>query len=303
MARALLKWGPDHADLVRQHLLWLFEIAERDAGLWGRAYLANGRIKDRAFQLDQQIYPLLELADYFAATGDTTTLTRLQHHIAAVVEALLAKRAHYDWLFATDETPADDPVTHPYHLSSHILLWHTLRQLAALGPHLGVDLEALAGFAAAVHEATQRTFRGQRGGVECYAYAADGYGHAGFYHDANDFPLALAPTWGFVAASDPTWRATVDFAFSTANPSGFYSGHLGSVHTPAPWPLGDIQELHIARLLGDTNRVARVRAHLQKAAQWDGALPEAYAAETYSVLSRHWFAWPGAAYAWLELEA
>src|SRR5690606_14720722 len=54
MARALLSW--DHPDIdtrsvVRGHLHWMFETAERLDGAWGRCYLANGQIKDPAFQL------------------------------------------------------------------------------------------------------------------------------------------------------------------------------------------------------------------------------------------------------------
>ena len=81
-------------------------------------------------------------------------------------------------------------------------------------------------------------------GKQIYAYATDGVGNFHFYHDANDFPLALAPNWGLVSVDDPVWRATIDFAFSEANVGGFYDGSLGSVHTPAPWALGDIQETH-----------------------------------------------------------
>ena len=42
---------------------------------------------------------------------------------------------------------------------------------------------------------------------------------------------------------------------------------------------------------------------LQAAAQWDGALPEAVAPVTNALISRHWFAWPGAAYACYALDA
>jgi hypothetical protein len=87
------------------------------------------------------------------------------------------------------------------------------------------------------------------------------------------------------------------FAFSDANQGGYYAGRLGSVHTAAAWPLGDIQELLLAKILGDDARLLRALAHIQQAAQWDGALPEACDAATGAVVSRHWFLWPNAAYA------
>lgn len=295
-ARALLSAG--QSELVRQHLRWTFETAERPGDAWARCYLANGRVKDGAFQLDQQLYPLLELADYVRTTNDQATKARFAPQVTAVLAMLDTRRSPDTLLFPTDETPADDPIPLPYHLSSHILLWHTLRRLDALG---------MAGAGAAqlsdLHDTIQRTFVSGYNGERIYAYAADGEGHYHFYHDANDFPLALAPAWGFCAADDPVWLSTVGFAFSDANHAGFYDGHLGSVHSPAPWALGDVQNLVVAQALGDSNRMARARAALRFAAQGDGALPEAYHASDGSVYSRHWFVWTNAALACVELGA
>jgi hypothetical protein len=36
VARALLRWHPALADAVRRHVLWMFEVADRPAGVWGR---------------------------------------------------------------------------------------------------------------------------------------------------------------------------------------------------------------------------------------------------------------------------
>ncbi|MCC6803829.1 MAG: glycoside hydrolase family 125 protein [Anaerolineae bacterium] len=295
-ARALLSAG--QAELVRRHLIWMFETAERPDGAWARCYLANGHVKDSAFQLDQQLYPLLELTDYVLTTNDQAIRMRFAPQVAAVLAMLDTRRSPDALLFPTDETPADDPIPLPYHLSSHILLWHTLKRLDTLG---------LAGAWAArlsdLRDSIQRAFVSDYNGERIYAYAADGEGHYHFYHDANDFPLALAPAWGFCPADDPVWRSTVDFAFSNANHSGFYDGHLGSVHSPAPWALGDVQDLIVARALGDNSREARARAALRFAAQGDGALPEAYNAGGGSVYSRHWFVWTNAALACVELGA
>ncbi len=293
MALALLSWNlPETRDLVRRHLYWMFEQAERHAGAWGRCYLVNGLAKDHAFQLDQQLYPLLELAEYLLATGDGDTRAQLAPHVAPVIDMLLARRSPDCGLFPTDETPADDPIALPYHLSSHILFWRVCKKLQQAGiegpwDELADDLRS--GIA--------RHFIAERDGVTLYAYATDGRGNHHFYHDANDLPLALAPYWGFIPPDDAIWRATMDFAFSDANTGGAYGGQLGSVHTPAPWPLGDIQELLFAGVTGDTQRGERARSRLWHAAQRDGALPEAYDPITGEVVSRHWFGWPNAAYA------
>lgn len=298
MVRALLQWNREQADTVRRHLLWMFEIAERVNGLWGRSYLANGQVKDRAFQLDQQLFPLLELADYVLITGDELTLKRLEAQIAPVLAALLERKASQAWLFTTDETPADDPIALPYHLSSHILFWRMLCKLEQI---------RMAGewatWIPAIRAAIDQFFITTHQGKSLYSYATDGQGHFHFYHDANDFPLALAPAWGFLKADDAVWRTTVEFAFSAENHGGVYAGQLGSVHTPAPWALGDVQDMIIARAIGDAQREENALRRLQQAAQWDGALPEAYDAATKAVFARHWFAWPNAALACVLLDA
>jgi uncharacterized protein len=291
-ALALLLWK--QPEPVRRHLLWMFERAERiDGAFWGRSYLANGKIKDRGFQLDQQLFPLLELADYVLDTGDQDTFQRLQPDIQSVLEALSKRKKLDAALFPTDETPGDDPIAYPYHFSSHLLLWHTLKRLG----EAGIDYSVLQ---REVEDTIERYFMVEYRGRRLYAYASDGQGKHHLYHDANDLPLALAPAWGFCAVDDAMWQATVEFAFSPENQGGYYYGRLGSVHTPAPWALGDIQELIIARYTGTEERV---RAHLQQAAQWDGAMPEAYDAVTGEVVSRHWFAWTNAAYACTMLGA
>lgn len=302
VARLLLSVEPRQTELVRRHLLWMFETAQRlddsPGGLWGRCYLANGRIKDAAFQLDQQLFPLLELAEYTRETGDTTLWQRLRPAVEILLHTLFARHAPGLPLLPTDETPADDPVALPYHLSSHILLWVTLRRLSELPDPIPLPVSP-----ADVREAIRQHFITTHNGEPIYAYATDGAGNHHLYHDANDVPLLLAPLWGFTPLDDPEWRRTVDFAFSAANTGGMYDGRLGSVHTPAPWPLGDIQDWLAGRLLGDAAREQRAYACLQRAAQWDGALPEATESGTGRVVSRHWFAWPNALLAGLILGA
>lgn len=287
VCRALLATAPGPgAAVTARFLRWCFERAERPGGWWPRASLASGAAKDPAFQLDQQLYPLLLLEDHARLTGDDALVRR---HAAArddVIRRLLDRRASFG-LVATAETPADDPIAAPYHFSSHVLLWRVLRDL---DPAAASDLRA----------AMRRHFAS--GPLFAYAIrGADGDG-AHRYHDANDLPTVFAPGWGFCTAADPRWRSTIDFAWSQAN-QGFVEGPLGglgSVHTLHPWPLGDLQELVVARVQGDAARAARARARLLTVRTWDGLLPEAYDERTGAVASRHWFAWPTALWALLE---
>src|SRR5437868_54449 len=282
VCRALLAVGARDRRLlavVTEFIRWTFEVAERVDGWWPRASLASGKAKDPAFQLDQQLFPLLLAADAgrLAEAGVDAPYAAICRQ---TVDALLEKRTPFG-LIATDETPADDPLAQPYHFSSHVLLWRVLQAYA----HPEAD---------AVRDATLLHFTD----AARFAYAvsgprADGARH---YHDANDFPTVFAPGWGFCSAKDPRWRATIDFAWSEAN-EGYFSGPvggLGSVHTPDPWPLGDLQEIVVARVLGDPERERRARDRLDLVQMWDGMLPEAYDEGTGAVASRHWFAWPAA---------
>ena len=276
VARMLLAVAPRDERVraaVDGFLRWCFERAERPDGWWPRSSLASGQAKDRAFQLDQQLYPPLLLAEHARLTGDRALLQRYGPLARAVLDELLARAD--GGLVATAETPADDPLPEPFHFSSHLLLWRTL----------GAFGRDVAGLRALIRD------RFTREGRFAYAVGPSGERH---YHDANDVPTALAPAWGFCDASDPVWRATVEHAWSGRN-EGYAQGALGglgSLHTLHPWPLGDLQRVIVARALDDADAERRAGDRLDRVETWDGLLPEAYNERTGEVASRHWFAWP-----------
>jgi len=269
-------------------LRWLYVEAERPDGWWPRASLANGKAKDPAFQLDQQLFPLLLLEDHARLTGDKSLLHSFGRMRDEVLHALLARRSAFG-LIATDETPADDPLEQPFHFSSHVLLWRVLRDL---------DPRAASQVRAATREGFIDSGR--------FAYAVRGARAEGprQYHDANDLPTVFAPGWDFCAADDPVWRATIEFAWSREN-NGYFAGALGglgSLHTRHPWPLGDLQDIVVARVVGDAERERHGWERLERVETWDGMLPEAYDETTGAVASRHWFAWPAALRGLLALD-
>ena len=292
ICRALLAVGPRDpriAAFVDGFIRWMFEAAETVDGWWPRASLASGPAKDPVFQLDQQLWPLLLIADRARLTGDASPRERYAVSCNNVIDRLLAARSAFG-LIATAETPADDPLVQPYHFSSHVLLW---RVLAAFDRP--VD-------ATAVRDATLRHFASE--GRFAYAIGGPDAASARHYHDANDFPTVFAPGWGFCSVDDPRWRATIDFAWSIAN-QGYFAGTLaglGSVHTPHPWPLGDLQEIILARVTKDEARERRAKERLEHVQTWDGMLPEAYDETSGAVASRHWFAWPASLRGLLERE-
>jgi meiotically up-regulated gene 157 (Mug157) protein len=52
---------------------------------------------------------------------------------------------------------------------------------------------------------------------------------------------------------------------------------------------------------GSSGKSQATSRALTAPARRSGSLPEAYDAETSEAVSRHWFAWPNAAYACVEL--
>jgi hypothetical protein len=300
--------------VLKGHLKWAHEVAERPHTFWHRSYVIAGKPKDGpTFQLDQQCYPLLELCDYSDAFPDDKTFVRGLVRGAAVHEVLssiVSRRDTSSGLFPTDETPGDDAVDHPFHFSSHVLLWYTVYRIAKLfleyGAPMGFSHQGVLDLAASIRRATLKHFiqdteadeesgRGQR-----IAYLVDGLGTKTFYHDANDIPTIFAVQWGFLTsdAEIKAWHNTMAFALSPRNQLGYASGGdfsgLGSVHSKGPWPLGYFQELLYAHMMGDDAGREGAIKRIVGSMQWDGTFGEAVNVETGAVTSKAWFSWPGA---------
>jgi hypothetical protein len=295
----------DVKDVIKGHLLWMFEKADRPEGYWGRAYLTNGYCKDLVFQLDQQCYPLLQLCDYYNAFNDAETVERIKPKLKEILEMIMEYKAEAHWLFKTGETPADDKVDYPYHFSSQVLIWYTLQQLHKLNTTFAFCREDLSKWADDVKKDCQEAFITDYKGKKLFAYLTDLKGNYQFYHDANDLPTVFAPLWQFCDVNDDVWLNTMHFGFSEENKGGFYTGNfggLGSVHTPHPWPLGDGQELLFSILTKDSERQNKVLSKLEKLVQWDGMFSEAVDEEDGTVTSRYWFSWPGAFISYVLLQ-
>ncbi|KAE9382119.1 hypothetical protein N431DRAFT_506983 [Stipitochalara longipes BDJ] len=297
--------------VVRQHLNWVFRIAQRPFGYWHRSYLVTGVPKDRSiFQLDQQCYPILELCDFlahFPSQVDFVKSILNEETVTTILSILNGRQDPVTRLYPTEETPGDDAVEHPFHFSSHILLWHTFSRLANTLSTLGYASDALNPGnlnqkAEQIRTATLQHFvaRNPTTQTMMFAYLTDGAGTHTFYHDANDLPTLFIPSWGFASPSShehALWTRTMDFGLSPANTEGFFPkgpyGGLGSVHTRGPWPLGFAQELIFANLVG--NRAAAMNAwrRVQGSMFMDGLFSEAVDAETGECTSKAWFSWPG----------
>lgn len=260
------------------------------------------------FQLDQQCYPLLLLCDFLERFSEerafVTSLTT-DHVIPEILEVIGSKRDPLTGLFTTEETPGDDPVEYPFHLSSQVLLWYTFLRLSKLLKTIGVEeyisAAGLEQSSEALRSAAIQQFlvRGGPDGRPLFAYLIDGDGAWKLYHDANDIPTLLAESWGFVKsqAELEVWQNTMKFAFSAANEGGYYEGKfggLGSVHTRGPWPLGYFQMWKYAQMSRDRKAEREAWEKICGSMQWDGLFPEAVNVETGECTSKAWFSWPGA---------
>lgn len=293
--------------VVADHLRWLWGRCDRGDRGWMRSHLPNGAVKDRAFQADQQLYPVLELLDYRDVAGQFPTPPASAHSWGGLV-AETWQTLPVDpqlGLIAGEENPADDPAGMPYQLSNQILLWYTATRLAQRECELDLAGLDLAVQADTVRMSIRDRFRCPGPFGTQWAYETDGEGGHRLYHDANDLPTVLAPLWGLCSAEDAEWSATMRCAFDPANPGWSQGrwGGLGSAHTAGTWPLGDVQEWVAASLQGDTDRAARVLQRLLALAAPDGLLPETHDPYTGAWLARHWFAWPSAALGALALGA
>lgn len=180
--------------LVGDHLRWLFGSAwcydeSSPAGQtgWLRSHLANGSVKDRGLQADQQLYPVLELAEYRNTFGHWPTPPRSaairageeDQWWADRVRTVLAKLPadHETGLLASAENPADDPSQFPYLFSTQVLYGHALRTMAHHGADLGLS---------ELDERVQQIWANTREGFvtegpfgQQFAYEADLVGEAG----------------------------------------------------------------------------------------------------------------------------
>ncbi|MFB0544464.1 MAG: glycoside hydrolase family 125 protein [Asgard group archaeon] len=290
-------------EFVRKYLNWLFKKAQKIDGSWARSHLISGEVKDDVFQLDQQLYPLLLAVLYCKVMMNNFLLEVYLENIKKAIDVVEGYKHHKFPLYRTEETPADDLVSYPYHFSSQVIAWTTFFNL---GDHLKDIEPKLATFcekrASEIKEAVMKHMVVSHPELEkeVYVYTTDLAGNYEFLHDANDIPTILAPYFEFCDRNDLVWKNTVEFAFSKDNPA-YYPGSfggLGSHHAPAKWTLGDIQELLAYNLLGPPRKVEKIRKKLRQDIMVDGLFPETIDPEIGILSTRAWFAWPGAVFAW-----
>ena len=223
--------------LAREILFYVFDRQRRNFGVHSR-YI-DGTVLEPGFELDELAAPIIALANYVEATGDSSPLARrrVQRGIELILNTLSQVKHPQIELYETFLQPTDDERVYPYLTYDNMLLWLALSKLARLCPEK---------YAACAEQAEK-----VRGAIYDNCVFSDGDGRPYFAwsvdlsgrHDVYDEPPGsqqLYPYYGFCAADDEIWRNTVDkirssdYAYSFA---GQPIAEIGCPHAPYPWVL------------------------------------------------------------------
>ncbi len=247
---AIIEADPIYA---KELLLSVFHRQGRNFGIHSR-YI-DGTVLEPGFELDELCAPVIALERYIEKTQDAAILRYAEIHDA--LEIILQKlnfRKHPTIdLHSTFLQPTDDMHNHPYLTYDNVLVWRSLHALSRW-----LDRPELAEQAEKVRKAIQANCIFEHEGRRIFAWSVDLKGHWDVY-DEPPGSLQLLPFYGFCAADDPVWQATVSLIRDESYPLSF-AGHpvaeIGCKHAPHPWILSICNSL----LTGYTEETLR---HLQ----------------------------------------
>jgi meiotically up-regulated gene 157 (Mug157) protein len=316
---------------------WVRGVIERDArnivrDPYANAFKADYTLWERKWEVDSLAYPIELAWTYYETVRDRRIFTRSLHDELARIVDTYACEQHHDTCssyrftslpsggrgFAAVETgmiwsgfrASDDPTVYPYNIPEQMLAVTALQELADLA-EAGYGDRPLALRAIGIEDSVRRgvarygtTYDFRKHGW-LYAYEVDGRGNVTLMDDANLPSLLSAPLTGYLATTNPLYRATRAFVLSRDNPfffEGRYATGEGSPHTPAGyvWPLAIA-----AQALTDDDPVA-VRHDLAVLATTDGddgLIHESFDPNDYRTYTRAEFGWANAMFAELLFRA
>ena len=231
--------------LAREAMFRVFELASERSGEHLR-YIDGGSW-DAGFVLDQFLLYAWAVDHFATATGDASVLDDpLTRQIVAETDSGAYMRLHPEQvLAATELLPSGDVADYPFATMANALLWAFCDRLPRLdargngkvagnGDAGDVPLR-FQGAAGEVAAAIWHHCVSDVDGHPVFASSASLTGEAAVYDDPS-LSLAMLPFFGFCAADDPVWRATLEFLRSPRYPlwrTGRISGLLardGSGH-------------------------------------------------------------------------
>jgi hypothetical protein len=213
--------------LAREAMFRIFELASERSGEYLR-YI-DGASYDAGFVLDQFLLYAWAVDHFATATGDASVLDDpLTRQIVAETDAGAYLRLHPEHVLAgTELLPSGDVADYPFATVGNALLWAFCDRLSRLEPggtgkaagngDAGDAPLRFQGAAAEVAAAIWHHCVSDVDGHPILASSASLTGEAAVYDDPS-LSLAMLPFFGFCAADDPVWRATVDFLRSPRYP-------------------------------------------------------------------------------------
>jgi uncharacterized protein len=259
--------------LAREALGYALTTQLRNAGTHSR--FIDGVVLEDGFQLDEAAAPVIALASYVRATGDTNFLAAHREALQRLREGLQARFEPQYGLYSSLQDSQDEYQKLPFLTYDNVLVWRALGDLASLYTTLRDTRSAseLTRSAAALHAAILAHLvdpapTGATGPV--FAVAGDGSGAAAGMAMADIPPGSLLrlPALGFIAADDPLFQRTWGWLHSAHYPwsnAGRRYGLPGSYRLPFTpvWTVAD--ELHLPQ-----GREAAERVLL--ASRWDAGI-------------------------------
>ena len=229
---AILLADPETA---RQMLHYVFTRQIRNVGLHSR--FIDGTLLEPGFELDELLAPVIALSRYVENTGDRTILQKpwMREGIERILTRLQSKRSTETALYETFLQPTDDLRRYPYLTYDNVLVWYSLRALAALFP----EHAALAETAEDVRSAIYAHCVREKDGERMFAWSVDLQGGWDIY-DEPPGSLLLLPHFGFCGQDDPIWRHTAEVIRAKDYPYSFAGcpiAEIGCPHAPHPWVL------------------------------------------------------------------
>lgn len=228
---AIVETDPVYA---RELLLSVFRRQGRNFGVHSR-YI-DGTVLEPGFELDELCAPVIALERYIEKTQDTAILryAEIQNALESVLQKLSARKHPALDLYSTFLQPTDDMHNHPYLTYDNALVWKALHALSRW-----LNRPELAEQAEKVRKAVLENCILEYEGKKIFGWSVDLKGHGDIY-DEPPGSLQLLPFYGFCAADDPVWQATVSHIRDASYPLSF-AGHpiaeIGCKHAPHPWIL------------------------------------------------------------------
>jgi hypothetical protein len=251
----------DHAH-AREMLDYIFTRQVKNAGVHSR-YI-DGTVLEPGFELDELCAPILALAKYIEATGDSAFLTEphIQKGVRRIISVLMEKKHPGVDLFETFLQPTDDMHTYRYITYDNILVWRILLDIASLYRDIWdpSELDRYVKLAdkvkCAVFEHCVKAVHTHDGEADSshlkkiFAWSVDLNGGFDIY-DEPPGSLQLLPFYGFMDQNNEVFKNTIGIIRSKDYPysfAGFPIPEIGCPHAPHPWILSLANSLLLGRV-------------------------------------------------------